>query len=115
MASPVIWGTVIINFCYNYFVFYCMTWMPAYFVEQRTSHSRRWACFPFSASPVSAIVACSRDGLPTYSSSRGGNAVFVRKYSLSPASRLPAPNDGVQSSSVDGALFWAIVSLSAWG
>ena len=35
VKSPVIWGTLIINFCYNYFVFYCMTWMPAYFVERR--------------------------------------------------------------------------------
>ena len=35
LKSPVIWGTLIVNFCYNYFVFYCMTWMPAYFVEQR--------------------------------------------------------------------------------
>src|SRR5262249_42351815 len=35
MASPVIWGTMIGTFCYMYFVYYCMTWMPAYFVEQR--------------------------------------------------------------------------------
>jgi MFS family permease len=35
MASPVIWGTVIGTFCYMYFVYFCMTWMPAYFVERR--------------------------------------------------------------------------------
>ena len=35
MASPVIWGTVIGTFCYQYFVYFCMTWMPAYFVERR--------------------------------------------------------------------------------
>jgi hypothetical protein len=23
------------NFCYGYFTFYCMTWMPAYLVEAR--------------------------------------------------------------------------------
>ncbi len=35
MANRVIWGTMIGTFCYMYFVYYCMTWMPAYFVEQR--------------------------------------------------------------------------------
>ena len=35
LASPVIWGTVIGTFCYQYFVYFCMTWMPAYFVERR--------------------------------------------------------------------------------
>jgi MFS family permease len=35
MSSPVIWGTIIGTFCYMYFVYFCMTWMPAYFVERR--------------------------------------------------------------------------------
>ena len=35
MASPVIWGTIVGTFCYMYFVYFCMTWMPAYFVERR--------------------------------------------------------------------------------
>ena len=35
LASPVVWGGLVNNFCYAYFNFYCMTWMPAYLVEQR--------------------------------------------------------------------------------
>ena len=35
LSSPMVWGTLIVAFCYNYFTFYCMTWMPAYLVEQR--------------------------------------------------------------------------------
>jgi hypothetical protein len=35
MASPVIWGTIIASFCYMYFVYFCMTWRPAYFMERR--------------------------------------------------------------------------------
>ncbi|GAB5097553.1 MFS transporter [Caballeronia sp. HLA56] len=35
LASPVVWGGLVNNFCYSYFAFYCMTWMPAYLVEQR--------------------------------------------------------------------------------
>jgi hypothetical protein len=29
----VVWGGMLTNFCYGYFTFYCMTWMPAYLVE----------------------------------------------------------------------------------
>jgi MFS family permease len=35
MASPVTWGTIVASFCYMYFVYFCMTWMPAYFIERR--------------------------------------------------------------------------------
>jgi ACS family D-galactonate transporter-like MFS transporter len=47
MASPVVWGTIIINFCYNYFVFYCMTWLPAYFVEQRHLSLSKMSLYTF--------------------------------------------------------------------
>ena len=29
-----IWGTVLGTFCYMYFVYYCLTWMPSYFKQQ---------------------------------------------------------------------------------
>jgi MFS family permease len=35
LASPVVWGGLLNNFCYAYFNFFCMSWMPAYLVEQR--------------------------------------------------------------------------------
>src|SRR5258706_13868018 len=28
LASPVIWGAMIVNFCYGYFTFFAMTWLP---------------------------------------------------------------------------------------
>jgi MFS family permease len=34
LASPVIWGTIVGTYCYMYFVYYCMTWMPLYFKEK---------------------------------------------------------------------------------
>src|SRR3984957_21319324 len=33
-ATPVIWGTCLATFCYMYFVYFCMTWMPTYFKER---------------------------------------------------------------------------------
>jgi MFS transporter, ACS family, D-galactonate transporter len=33
MRSPVIWGTIVGTFCYQYFVYFALTWMPSYFKE----------------------------------------------------------------------------------
>jgi cyanate permease len=32
--SRIMWGILIGTFCYNYFVYFCMTWLPAYLVER---------------------------------------------------------------------------------
>ncbi|MCC6389616.1 MAG: MFS transporter, partial [Bryobacterales bacterium] len=31
LKSPLMWGVIIGTYCYMYFVYYCMTWMPRYF------------------------------------------------------------------------------------
>jgi len=33
-TSPMIWGTCVATFCYMYFVYFCMTWMPTYFKDR---------------------------------------------------------------------------------
>ncbi len=34
LSAPFMWGTCIATFCYMYFVYFCMTWMPTYFKER---------------------------------------------------------------------------------
>jgi len=116
MASPVVWGTIIINFCYNYFVFYCMTWMPAYFVEQRHVSLTKMGLFSFFSFAGIAIVAVLAGWVADLIIKRGGNAVFVRKAFIICGFAIACTElIGVWSSSVDGALFWAVVSLSGIG
>ena len=60
MASPVIWGTIIGTFCYMYFVYFCMTWMPAYFVEHRNlslSSMGLYTFFSFGGMATMAALA----------------------------------------------------------
>jgi sugar phosphate permease len=57
LASPVTWGAVIATFCYMYFVYFCMTWMPAYFVEQRHLTLARMGLYTFFSFGGMAIVA----------------------------------------------------------
>jgi ACS family D-galactonate transporter-like MFS transporter len=116
MASPVVWGTIIINFCYNYFVFYCMTWMPAYFVEQRHVSLAKMGLFSFFSFAGIAIVALLAGWVADLIIKRGGNAVFVRKAFIIAGFAIACTElIGVGSSSVQGALFWAVVSLSGIG
>ena len=116
MASPVVWGTIIINFCYNYFVFYCMTWMPAYFVEQRHVSLTKMGLFSFFSFAGIAIVALLAGWAADLMIKRGGNAVFVRKAFIIGGFAIACTElIGVSSTSVDGALFWAVVSLSGLG
>jgi ACS family D-galactonate transporter-like MFS transporter len=116
MASPVVWGTIIINFCYNYFVFYCMTWMPAYFVEQRHVSLTKMGLFSFFSFAGIAIVAVLAGWVADLLIKRGADAVFVRKAFIVCGFAIACTElIGVRSSSVDGALFWAVVSLSGLG
>lgn len=116
LASPVVWGTIIINFCYNYFVFYCMTWMPAYFVEQRHVSLTRMGLFSFFSFAGIAIVALLAGWAADVLIKRGGNAVVVRKAFVIGGFAIACTElIGVRSSSVQGALFWAVVSLSGLG
>ena len=116
MASPVIWGTIVINFCYNYFVFYCMTWMPAYFVEQRHVSLTKMGLFSFFSFAGIAIVAVLAGWVADLIIKRGGDPVFVRKAFIIAGFAIACTElIGVRSSSTQGALFWAIVSLSGIG
>jgi cyanate permease len=116
MASPVVWGSVIINFCYNYFVFYCMTWMPAYFVEQRHVSLTKMGLFSFFSFGGIAIVALLAGWAADLIIKRGADAVFVRKAFVIAGFAIASTEIiGVTSTSVEGALFWAVVSLSGLG
>ncbi len=49
MATPAMWGIIIGTFCYNYFNYHCMTWLPAYFVERHGLSLSSMGCIQCSA------------------------------------------------------------------
>jgi MFS family permease len=57
LRSPVVWGGLVCNFCYAYFNFYCMTWMPAYLVEQRGLSLEKSGLYTFFSFAGIALVA----------------------------------------------------------
>ena len=79
LASPVVWGGLVNNFCYSYFAFYCMTWMPAYLVEQRGLSLERSGLYTFFSFAGIAIVAALAGWAADGIIARGHDAVMVRK------------------------------------
>jgi ACS family D-galactonate transporter-like MFS transporter len=80
LASPVTWGAVIATFCYMYFVYFCMTWMPAYFVEQRHLTLSKMGLYTFFSFGGMAIVAALAGWSADLLIARGRNPVTVRKW-----------------------------------
>jgi MFS family permease len=59
LLNPILVGTIIGTFAYMYFVYFCLTWMPAYLSEARglsMSSSGLFTTFSFAGMAVMAIV-----------------------------------------------------------
>ena len=116
LASPVVWGGLITNFCYSYFSFYCMTWMPAYLVEQRGLSLRQSGLYTFFSFGGIAIVAALAGIAADRLIVRGHDAVIVRKSFIT-AGFIGGTTVllGAYTNSPQMALFWNVVSLSLLG
>lgn len=116
LKSPVVWGAMIVNFCYGYFTFYCMTWMPSYLVEQRGLSLEKSGLYTFFSFAGIAIVAVVAGWAADRIIARGNDPVRVRKAFViagfigACTVLLGARADGLQV-----ALFWNVFSLSCLG
>jgi MFS family permease len=116
LATPVVWGTVIATFCYMYFVYFCMTWMPAYFVERRHQSLSKMGLFTFFSFGGMAIIAILGGWLADIVIRRGGNPVTVRKWFTIAGFAIACTElIGAQSPSLTVAVVFSIVSLSGLG
>jgi ACS family D-galactonate transporter-like MFS transporter len=115
-ASPVVWGGLVNNFCYAYFNFYCMTWMPAYLVEQRGLSLERSGLYTFFSFAGIAIVAAFAGWAADRLIARGRDAVAVRKAFIV-AGFIGATTVllGAYAQTLGMALFWNVLSLSLLG
>jgi MFS family permease len=116
LASPVILGTVISTFCYMYFVHFCLTWMPAYFREQRGLSLSSMGFYTFFSFGGMAAVAVIAGWAADWMIARGGSPLNVRKGFTICGFLLAATElIGAQTRSPEVALFFAVFSLSGLG
>jgi ACS family D-galactonate transporter-like MFS transporter len=79
LSTPVVWGTFIGTFCYNYFVYFCMTWMPTYFKETHGLSLTDSGWFTFMSFSGMATIAILGGWLADRCIARGYNPVTIRR------------------------------------
>ncbi len=116
LSSPVVWGGMITNFCYGYFTFYCMTWMPAYLVEQRGLSLGKSGLYTFFSFAGIAIVAAIAGWAADRIIARGNDPILVRKaFTIAGFIGGCTVLLGAYAQTLEMALFWNVLSLSLLG
>jgi ACS family D-galactonate transporter-like MFS transporter len=116
MRSPVIWGTVIGTCAYQYFLYFTMTWIPAYFVERRGLSFDAMGTYSAMTFGGMATVAIAAGWCADRLIARGWDPVRVRRNFVIAGLVLGSTElIGALSSSQGVALFFAVFSLSGMG
>lgn len=116
IANPILWGTILATFCYMYFVYFCLTWMPSYFSDARGLSLKSSGYFTTFSFAGMAVVAILSGWAADRIIAGGRDAVAVRK-AFTIAGFLIASTVllGASAHDLDTALFFSIFSLSGLG
>jgi MFS transporter, ACS family, D-galactonate transporter len=115
-SSPLIWGTCLATFCYMYFVYFCMTWMPTYFKERFGLSLTASGWYTFMSFAGTGTVAIWAGWAADRAIARGGNPVTVRKvFTIAGFVLAFTAVFGAFSTSTAVTLFLAVFSLSGLG
>jgi MFS transporter, ACS family, D-galactonate transporter len=116
LASPVIWGTILGTFAYQYFLYFTVTWMTTYFAERRHLDLSSTYLFTFVQYIGMAVVAILAGWAADRMIKKGRDAVMVRKR-FAIAGLLVGSTQifGAFAESNNVAIFFAVLSLSGLG
>ena len=115
-GSPLMWGTCVATFCYMYFVYFCMTWMPTYFKDRFGLSLTASGWFTFMSFGGMATVAILAGWAADRLIARGRNAVTTRKaFTIVGFVLAFTEVFGAFSHSTTTTLFLAVFSLSGLG
>ncbi len=116
LRSPALWGTLVGTFAYQYFNYFCMTWMQAYLVEHLHLSQRQMSIFSGSSYAGFAAVAIAAGFAADRLIARGFDAVKVRRrFAIAGLVVASTQLVGAFTSSSSVALFFAIFSLCGLG
>jgi MFS family permease len=79
LKSRVMWGIIIGTYCYMYFVYYCMTWMPQYFQKTHGMSIKDSNWFGGVSFGGMAAVAAIGGWAADRMIARGAEPIFVRR------------------------------------
>ena len=116
LQSRIIWGTLAGTFCYNYFLFFSITWLPAYFVERRHLSLDSMGIYTMFSFVGTAVVAILAGAAADWRIARGGDAAATRRW-FTIAGLLLASTEvfGALADSNQVAVFFALFSMAGLG
>lgn len=116
LKSRIMWGAMIGTFCYNYFLFFSITWLPAYFVERRHLSLNSMGIYTMFSFAGTAVVAIVAGAAADWFIRRGAGAAATRRW-FTIAGLLGASTEvaGALAESNHLAVFFAIFSMAGLG
>lgn len=116
LKSPVIWGTIIGTYCYMYFVYYCMTWMPLYFKEKHNMSITSMGWYAGVSFGGMAAVAAIAGWVADKMIAAGKDPVNVRKgFTIAGFIIAATQTISVFTDSVPLMIFFTVFSLCGLG
>ncbi|MEZ5353169.1 MAG: MFS transporter [Bryobacteraceae bacterium] len=79
LRTRLMWGVIIGTYCYMYFVYYCMTWMPRYFQDTHGLSLKATGWYSGASFGGMALVAALSGWAADRMIARGMDAVAVRR------------------------------------
>ncbi len=114
--TPAIYGILIGTFAYNYFNYFCLTWLPLYFVEHWKFSLAKMGAFTAFSFGGMAIMAMAAGAAADWMIRRGSDPIRVRKgFTIAGLAVASTEIFGVMSGSPDIAVVFAIISLAGLG
>jgi MFS family permease len=116
LKSPLMWGVIIGTYCYMYFVYYCMTWMPRYFQEQHGMSLEKTSWFSGMSFAGMALVAALSGLWADRLIAKGGDPVRVRKaFTIAGFAIASTQTISVYTHSETLMIFFTVASLCGLG
>jgi ACS family D-galactonate transporter-like MFS transporter len=116
LASPVMLGIVLGTFCYMYFVYYCMTWMPLYFKERHGMSITAMGWYSGVSFGGMAAVAALAGFAADWLIGRGRDPINVRKgFTIAGFVMAATQTISVFTDSVPVMIFFTVFSLCGLG
>ncbi|HYO82503.1 MAG TPA: MFS transporter [Bryobacteraceae bacterium] len=114
--SPAIWGILIGTFCYSCYLYFCITWLPAYFKEQRKLPLDMMGLYTMFSFGGMAITTILFGWIADRLISRGGDPIKVRRaFTITGLLIAATEVFGAAATSPGVALFFAMFSLAGLG
>lgn len=116
LKVPAMWGILIGSFCYQYFVYFCMTWMPAYYVEARHLSLTKMGLFQLFSFGGMAIIAVLGGWMADLLISRGGDPMRTRRIFIVLGFAIASTElIGALTHSDQVAIVFSIISIAGLG